>query len=195
MRLYLSLLLLSIFAWACQTSKPNAEPPRPNVILIMTDDQGYGDLGCHGNPHLKTPNIDQLHAQSVRLTDFHVGTTCSPTRAALMSGQNCNRVGVWHTIAGRSQLPGEETTMAEVFAQNGYHTGMFGKWHLGDSYPFRPQDQGFETAFFHGGGGVGQMPDYWDNDYFDDTYFRGETAEAKQGYCTDVWFDAALNFV
>ncbi len=186
---------MGCFAMAC---KPPAESPaleRPNVILIMTDDQGYGDLSCHGNPYLKTPNIDELYSQSVRLTDFHVGTTCSPTRGALMSGQNCNRVGVWHTIAGRSQLPGETITMAEIFAANDYQTGMFGKWHLGDSYPFRPQDQGFQTAFYHGGGGVGQMPDYWDNDYFDDTYFRAGTPEPKTGYCTDVWFDAALDFI
>lgn len=195
MKKLLKLLLLGCLAMACQSPAEAPQSQRPNVILIMTDDQGYGDLSCHGNPYLKTPNIDELYSQSVRLTDFHVGTTCSPTRGALMSGQNCNRVGVWHTIAGRSQLPGETITMAEIFTANDYQTAMFGKWHLGDSYPFRPQDQGFQTAFYHGGGGVGQMPDYWDNDYFDDTYFRAGTPESRQGYCTDVWFDAALSFI
>ena len=105
----------------------SAAPKKPNVILIMTDDQGYGDLSCHGNPVLKTPNLDRLHAQSIRLTDFHVGPTCSPTRAALMTGRYCNRTGVWHTIMGRSLLRKDEVTMADVFADNGYRTGFFGK--------------------------------------------------------------------
>ncbi len=184
-----------LLAVSCQPAEPSTTDSRPNVILIMTDDQGYGDLSCHGNPYLKTPNLDKLHAQSIRLTNFHVGTTCSPTRAALMTGRNCNRVGVWHTIAGRSQLAADEMTMAEVFANNGYATSMFGKWHLGDSHPFEVQNRGFQSVFAHGGGGVGQMPDFWDNDYFDDTYFRNGQPEKATGYCSDVWFDAALNFI
>lgn len=184
-----------LLAVSCQPAEPSTTDSRPNVILIMTDDQGYGDLACHGNPYLKTPNLDKLHAQSIRLTNFHVGTTCSPTRAALMTGRNCNRVGVWHTIAGRSQLAADEMTMAEVFANNGYATSMFGKWHLGDSHPFEVQNRGFQSVFAHGGGGVGQMPDFWDNDYFDDTYFRNGQPEKTTGYCSDVWFDAALNFI
>ena len=193
-----SLLLYFLCAcslWNCQSPQEPEIDQRPNVILIMTDDQGYGDLACHGNPYIKTPNLDRLHGQSVRLTNFHVGTTCSPTRAGLMTGRNCNRVGVWHTIAGRSQLAASEMTVAEVFANSGYQTAMFGKWHLGDSYPFRPQDNGFQEAFYHGGGGVWQMPDYWDNDYFDDSYFRNGKPEKTSGYCTDVWFDAALGFI
>ncbi len=167
----------------------------PNVLLVMTDDQGYGDLGCHGNAEIRTPNLDRLHGESVRFTDFHVSPTCSPTRAALMTGRYNNRVGVWHTIMGRSILPGPEVTMAEAFGANGYRTGMFGKWHLGDNYPSRPQDQGFDTALVHGGGGVGQLPDYWGNDYFDDTYWRNGETEAFDGYCTDVWFDGAMEFI
>lgn len=188
-------ILWMLLGWSCQPAEPSTTDSRPNVILIMTDDQGYGDLSCHGNPYLKTPNLDKLHAQSIRLTNFHVGTTCSPTRAALMTGRNCNRVGVWHTIAGRSQLAADEMTMAEVFANNGYATSMFGKWHLGDSHPFEVQNRGFQSVFAHGGGGVGQMPDFWDNDYFDDTYFRNGKSEKTTGYCSDVWFDAALNFI
>ncbi len=189
------LSVIAVLTWgACKTSLAQSSS-RPNVILIMTDDQGYGDLACHGNPFLKTPALDSLYAQSIRLSDFHVGTTCSPTRAALMTGLNCNRVGVWHTIAGRSQLRPEFLTMAEVFAQNGYRTGMFGKWHLGDNYPMRPQDQGFEHAFYHGAGGVGQMPDYWNNDYFDDHYMLNGEPGGYEGYCTDVWFNATLDFI
>lgn len=168
---------------------------RPNVILVMTDDQGYGDLGCHGNSVIKTPHLDELYTQSVRLTDFHVGPTCSPTRAGLLTGHYCNRTGVWHTIMGRSLLRKDEVTMGDVFSKSGYRTGIFGKWHLGDNYPFRPQDRGFDEVLIHGGGGVGQGPDYWGNDYFDDTYFRNGRPEKFAGYCTDVWFDGAMKFI
>ncbi len=175
-----------------------AQPPprkRPNVILVMTDDQGYGDLACHGNPVLRTPNLDRLHSESVRLTNFHADPLCSPTRSALMTGRYSCRAGVWATVMGRSLLRREEVTMADVFAANGYHTGIFGKWHLGDNYPFRPQDRGFQESLVHGGGGVGQTPDSWGNTYFNDTYLRYGKPEQFQGYCTDVWFDNALRFI
>ncbi|MGB9595230.1 MAG: arylsulfatase, partial [Candidatus Poribacteria bacterium] len=168
---------------------------RPNVILIITDDQGYGDLGCHGNNIIKTPNIDALHDQSVRFTNFHVGPTCAPTRAGLMTGRYCNCTGVWHTIGGRSLLRQDEVTMADIFRSNGYKTGLFGKWHLGDNYPFRPHDRGFEIALYHGGGGVSQTPDYWGNDYFDDTYMLNGEPVGFEGYCTDIWFREALKFI
>jgi arylsulfatase A-like enzyme len=171
------------------------EKRRPNVILVMTDDQGYGDLGCHGNPILRTPNLDRLHDRSVRLTDFHVGPTCSPTRASLLTGRYCNRTGVWHTIMGRSLLRKDEITLADVFSKSGYRTGIFGKWHLGDNYPFRPHDRGFDDALVHGGGAIGNTPDTFGNDYFDDTYFRNGKPEKHTGYCTDVWFDEAMKFI
>ena len=168
---------------------------RPNVVLVITDDPGYGDLGCHGNPIIETPHMDQFHTESVRFTQFHVGPTCAPTRAGLLTGRNCNCTGVWHTILGKSLLRADETTMADVFAAGGYRTGMFGKWHLGDNYPFRPHDRGFQTALYHGGGGVSQTPDHWGNDYFDDTYLRNGVPEAFEGYCTDVWFREATKFI
>jgi arylsulfatase A-like enzyme len=168
---------------------------RPNVVLVITDDQGYGDLGCHGNTVIQTPNLDRLHSQSIRLTDFHVDPTCSPTRSALMTGHYSTRTGVWHTIMGRSLLHKDEVTMADVFSAGGYRTGIFGKWHLGDNYPFRPQDRGFEEVLIHRGGGVGQGPDYWGNDYFDDTYFHNVRWKKFSGYCTDVWFDGAMKFI
>jgi len=167
----------------------------PNIVLVITDDQGYGDLGCHGNPVIQTPNLDALHAESVRLTNFHVAPTCAPTRAGLMTGRNCNRTGVWHTVMGRSILRDDEVTVAQVLREGGYRTGIFGKWHLGDNYPSRPQDKGFGEVLVHGGGGVGQAPDYWGNDYFDDTYFRNGVPTPCEGYCTDVFFREAMGFI
>ena len=168
---------------------------QPNVILVMTDDQGYGDLSCHGNPDFKTPHLDRLHDESVRFTDFHVDPTCAPTRAALITGRYSLSTAVWHTIAGRSFLHPEEVTIANVLKGGGYTTGMFGKWHLGDNYPCRPHDRGFDTAVYHGGGGVGQTPDLWGNDYFDDRYFRNGEPTQYQGYCTDVFFNEAMSFM
>ncbi len=172
-----------------------APSQRPNVVLVITDDQGYGDLGAHGNTMIRTPHLDALHKESVRLTDYHVDPTCSPTRSALMSGRYSTRTGVWHTIMGRSLMSTEEVTLAERFAANGYRTGMFGKWHLGDNAPCRPQDQGFEHVVWHHGGGVGQGPDYWGNDYFDDTYEVNGAWRTFDGYCTDVWFEQATEFI
>jgi hypothetical protein len=133
---------------------------KPNVILVLTDDQGYGEIAAHGNKIIKTPNLDLLSQQSVRLTDFHVAPKCAPTRAALMTGVYPRRAGVWHTVAGVSLMRPELPTMAEVFSNSGYRTAMFGKWHLGESYPLRPQDRGFDEVFWHKGGGVGQTPDH-----------------------------------
>lgn len=168
---------------------------RPNVVLVMTDDQGHGDLACHGNPVIKTPFMDKLFAQSVRLTDFHVSPVCTPTRASLMTGNDAVRTGAWGTTWGRSFPRSDDTMMADFFSSASYKTGFFGKWHLGDNYPFRPEDRGFQDVLRHGGGGVGQTPDYWGNDYFDDTYFHNGKAEKYRGYCTDVWFDGAIDFI
>jgi arylsulfatase A-like enzyme len=168
----------------------------PNVLLIMTDDQGYGDFACHGNPILKTPNLDRLHAASVRLTNFHVDPTCSPTRSALMTGRYSSRTGVWHTVMGRSLLCRDEVTMADVFTASGYKTGIFGKWHLGGNYPYRPGERGFgEVLTFGGGGAIGNTPDVWGNNYFDDTLRHNARLEKMSGYCTDVFFAAATRFI
>ena len=168
---------------------------QPNVIIVMTDDQGYGDLSCHGNPYVKTPALNQLYQESVRLTNFHVDPCCSPTRASLLTGQYSARSGVWHTIGGRSLLEKEKVTMADVFQSNGYRTGIFGKWHLGGNYPFRPQDRGFQEVLVHKSGSVGNRWDYWGNDYFDDTYYHNGKPEKFEGYCNTVWFDAAIDFI
>lgn len=191
-------LLVMMFFVACKRQvdpSDNRGAQRPNVILVLTDDQGYGDVGFHGNTLIKTPHLDALAQEATELSNFHVGTTCAPTRAGLMTGRNSNRNNVWHTIGGCSILNREEETMAEVFQKNGYQTAMFGKWHLGDNYPYRPQDRGFQEALYHGGGGVGQTPDYWNNNYFDDTYFRNGKPEKFEGYCTDVWFSETLAYI
>ncbi len=168
---------------------------KPNVVIVITDDQGMGDLACMGNPYIKTPNIDAFYTDAVRFTNYHVSTTCAPTRGALMSGRHSNRVNVFHTITGRSLLFEDEVILPQIFAQNGYTNGMFGKWHLGDNYPYRPEDRGFHEVVRHGGGGITQGPDYWGNDYFDDTFWHNGETEKYEGYCTDVFFSEALNFI
>ena len=167
----------------------------PNVILILTDDQGYGDIGIHGNPYVKTPEMDRLHDQSICLTNFHVDPCCAPTRSALLTGRYSSRTGVWHTIGGRSLLGTDNVTMAEVFRDAGYRTAIFGKWHLGENYPFRPMDRGFEESVIHGGGGVGANPDYAGNDYYDDVYRHNGIPEQYAGYCNTVWFTEAMKFI
>ena len=168
---------------------------RPNVVFVLTDDQGYGDLGCTGNPDIQTPQIDEFYKEAVRLTDYHVAPLCAPTRGAIFTGRRPLRNGVWATCWGRSILHEGETTLAEVFRDNGYATGLFGKWHLGDNYPYRPQDRGFTEVVAHKGGGVGQTPDFWGNNYFDDSYYQNGKLTRYEGYCTDVWFDAAERFI
>lgn len=168
---------------------------RPNIIFVLTDDQGYGDLGCHGNPIIQTPNLDQFHDESTRFTNYHVGPTCAPTRAGLMTGHYANSTGVWHTFGGRSLLRRNEWTLPSALRESGYRTGIFGKWHLGDSYPYRPCDRGFDEYVHHGGGGISQVPDYWGNDYFDDTYNTNSGMKKFEGYCTDVFFKEGLKFI
>lgn len=169
---------------------------QPNVILILTDDQGIGDLGCHGNPWLKTPNLDKFYDQSVRLTDFHVSPLCTPTRSAIITGQYPINNGAWATYKGRDLLSGPtHSTIANLFKENGYKTAMFGKWHLGDNYPVRPSDCGFDLAVQHHAGGVGELSDYWGNSYFDDVYFVNNKPTSFEGYCTDVWFNETIKFI
>ena len=168
---------------------------KPNVIVIMTDDQGMGDMSCMGNPYVETPNVDKLWADSVRLTDYHVCPTCSPTRAGFVTGRYTNRVGAWWTVRAREIVYRDEMMMSEVFKNSGYETAMFGKWHLGENYPFRPQDRGYDHVIIHGGGAISQSPDWWGNDYLDDTYFVNGKPTEVEGYCTDVWFDQAMKFI
>lgn len=178
------------------TCNPNSDKIKlPNIVLVITDDQGKNDIACEGNIYIKTPNIDKFYNESVRLTDFHVSTTCAPSRSSIMTGRHTDRLNCYHTIAGRSIVFADEVFLPQILAQNGYATGMFGKWHLGDNYPSRPMDRGFQTVVRHGGGGETQTPDYWENDYFDDTYWTNGTPKKYKGYCTDVFFEEAIKFI
>ncbi|PXX25426.1 arylsulfatase [Arenibacter sp. ARW7G5Y1] len=198
-----NILLVPVFVMALFSCKEAVKskvskvdgPKKPNVILIMTDDQGYGDLASLGSPYVKTPNLNKFYNESVRFTDFHVDPSCSPTRSALLTGNYSARAGVWHTIGGRSLLKEGMVTMADVFSDNGYKTAVFGKWHLGENYPFRPNDRGFQEAVVHGGGGIGQSPDYWGNDYYDDTYKHNGKFQKYKGYCNTVWFNEAIDYI
>lgn len=183
-------LLLPTLAWA-QTA---SAPARPNVVLVITDDQGFGDFGFAGNPVIRTPNLDALAQRSARLTNFYVSPVCTPTRAALMTGRWCQRTRAFDTYIGRAMMEPDEVTVAEVLRDAGYATGIFGKWHLGDCHPMRAMDQGFELALVLRGGGIGQPSDPigGEGKYTDPVLFRNGVREETKGYCTDVYFREAL---
>jgi arylsulfatase len=169
---------------------------RPNILFLLTDDQGYGDVSAHGNPVLKTPNLDRLHAEGVRFTDFHVSPTCSPTRSALFTGRHEFKNGITHTILERERLTLKATTLAQVLQGAGYATGIFGKWHLGDEAEYQPGRRGFDEVFIHGAGGIGQSypgscGDAPGNKYFDPTILHNGKFERTKGYCTDVFYAQA----
>lgn len=167
----------------------------PNVIVILSDDQGYGDLSCHGNPILKTPNLDALHAQSVRFTDFHVAPMCTPTRAQLLTGRDSLPAKATAVAGGLDAMCAGMPTMADIFRAAGYRTGQFGKWHLADNYPYRPEDRGFDETVWFPNACVSSSSDHWDNDYFDDIYTHNGKKQRYHGYCTDVFFGEAQKWI
>lgn len=169
----------------------------PNVIVIITDDQGYGDFGFTGNPVIRTPNLDRMAKESARMTNYYVHPVCAPTRACLMTGRYNYRTRAIDTYIGRAMMEPEEVTLAEILKQNHYATGIFGKWHLGDSYPMRPQDQGFEEVLVHRGGGIGQPsdPPGGEGKYTDPILFHNGEQVQKRGYCTDIYFDQAMDWM
>lgn len=177
-----------------QTTRP------PNIVLVMTDDQGYGDLACLGNPVVKTPNLDRLHGESRRFTDFHVSPTCAPTRCALLTGKHEFRSGITHTILERERMSLQATTIAQVLQGAGYSTGIFGKWHLGDDDDRQPGKRGFGEVFVHGCGGIGQdypgtCSDAPGNTYFDPVIRHNGVFERTHGFCTDVFFGQAQQWI
>jgi arylsulfatase A-like enzyme len=186
--------LSSVTAAAAVRRAAAASPERPNVIIILTDDQGYGDLSCHGNPVLKTPNMDRIHAEGVRFTDFHSAPMCTPTRGQLLSGMDALRNGATSVTAGRAIVRPGIPLMGQIFQAGGYSTGIFGKWHVGDNYPYRPMDRGYQEAKYFLGFGMSSAPEF-DNDYFNGRYHHNGVVKKFEGYCTDFWFRSAMEWI
>jgi arylsulfatase A-like enzyme len=167
---------------------------KPNVIVILTDDQGYGDLSCTGNPVLKTPSTDRLAAESVRFTDFHVAPVCTPTRGQLMTGMDALHNLACTVTSGRTMIRRDIPIMADFFRKGGYTTGLFGKWHLGHAYPDRPMDKGFDKCIWFKGWGL-QSEIEFDNDYDCPVYLDGTEQKKSSLYCTDLWFKEAIDWM
>lgn len=185
----------------------------PNIVLMICDDLAWGDLACHGNPYIRTPHLDALHAESTRLTRYISGPVCTPARASLMTGRYPYRTRAIDTYCGRSMMAPDEVTLPQVLRESGYATCLSGKWHLGDCYPLRPTDRGFDEALHHNGGGLGQVGDWfhWGSKafttaknrfvdaYFDPPLLHNRGGEARvvpgQGYCTDIFFDHAMAWI
>jgi len=191
----LSVLLVLLFCMAC-THQKNA----PNIILIMTDDQGYGDISAHGSPDVLTPHMDKLKTQGISLEDFQVSPTCAPTRSAIMTGRHPFKNAITHTILERERMTLGISTLPEILKKGGYTSGIFGKWHLGDEPEYQPDSRGFDEVFIHGAGGIGQAyagscADAPGNKYFDPAIKHNGTFVKTKGYCTDIFFTQALSWI
>ncbi|MFA7492802.1 MAG: sulfatase-like hydrolase/transferase, partial [Proteiniphilum sp.] len=167
---------------------------RPNVIIVLSDDQGYGDFSCHGNPVLKTPALDKLYDESIRFDNFHVSPLSTPTRGQLMTGLDAFHNKAATVLTGRNIIRRDVPTMPEIFSQNGYATGLFGKWHLGNSYPDRPMDRGFQKCIWHKGWGLLSEIEY-DNDYYETRYLDSLKIKQSGEYCTNLWFNKAMEWM
>ena len=194
-KIHLFTILFIVFLIGCEK---NRTPP--NVILIITDDQGYGDLNFNGNPNIITPALDNFAAESVRFNNFYVSPVCAPTRSSLMTGRYSLRTGVRDTYNGGAIMASSEVTLAEMLKQANFTTGIFGKWHLGDNYPSRPSDQGFDESLIHLAGGMGQVGDFTnyfkkDTSYFDPILWHNNEQKPYQGYCSDIFTENAIEFI
>ncbi len=190
------LIALSLAVVACALQAAAG----PNIVFILTDDQGYGDLSAHGNPVLKTPNLDRLRSESVRFEDFHVSPTCAPTRSALLTGRHEFKNGVTHTILERERLTLKATTFPQLLQKAGYRTGIFGKWHLGDEAEYQPGRRGFNEVYIHGAGGIGQSypgscGDAPGNSYYGPWVLHNGKFEKTEAYCTDAFFSQASRWI
>ncbi len=173
---------------------------KPNIIIVITDDQGYGPVGKHGHPWIKTPNLDKHYEKSTRFTRFLVSPTCSPTRAAIMTGRHPMKNGITHTILERERMTLNATILPQVLKTAGYTSGIFGKWHLGDEKEYQPDQRGFDEVFIHGAGGIGQAyncscADAPKNKYFDPVIRHNASFVKTKGYCTDLFFTAAMGWI
>ncbi len=177
-----------------------AAAAKPNIILVMPDDVGYGDYACLGNPIMKTPSVDAFKKQSLLLTKFHVSPTCAPTRASLMSGRHEFKNGVTHTIYERERMSLDTFTLPQMLKTAGYTTGIFGKWHLGDEEAYRPESRGFDEVYIHGGGGIGQTypgscGDAPGNTNINPALWHNGKWVKTEGYCTDLFFAQATKWM
>jgi len=194
-----SSLILPLLAFGLGTQNSFAQAEKPNILLIITDDQGYGDFGFTGNSQIETPTLDSLAAVSAQFMDYYVSPVCAPTRASLMTGRYSLRTGVRDTYNGGAIMSTDEITIAEMLKKEDYRTGIFGKWHLGDNYPSRPKDQGFDESVIHLSGGMGQVGDFTtyfqkDRSYFDPVLWKNGRQEKYFGYCSDIFTDEAIKF-
>jgi arylsulfatase A-like enzyme len=180
------ILFLTIFIMRL-AALPNADAKQPNVVLIITDDQGYGDFSIHGNTHLQTRHIDQLALESVRFDRFYVNSFCAPTRAALLTGRWPLRTGCHGVTYNAEAMKPSEVTIVEALHESGYRSACIGKWHNGEQYPFTPMGQGFDESFGFNNG-------HWNN-YFDPVLLRGSKPEKTKGYISDVLTDEAMKFL
>ena len=176
---------------ACRTEEPSPQrqqsAARPNVVMILVDDQGWGDLSLNGNTNVSTPNIDRLAQQGAQFNHFYVSPVCSPTRAEMLTGRYHPRSGVTATSAGMERLDLDETTLAEVFKQAGYATGAFGKWHNGMQPPYHPNARGFDEFY-------GFCSGHWGN-YFSPPLDHNGRLVQGNGYVIDDFTDHALRFI
>ena len=178
----------------CGNTRNPSTAEKPNIILVMIDNVGYPEFGIYDNELVNTTNLDRFAVQGIQFSRFYSNPLCAPTRASLMTGRYHYRTGVIHTSRGGAKMHGDEVTIAELLRDAGYTTGIFGKWHLGDNYPMRPQDQGFDETLIHKSGRLGQVPDK-PNSYIDPKLWENGQYVRKQGYCTDIFFDAAMGFI
>jgi arylsulfatase len=197
---FLSVMLVCLALPSTAAAAESLAGRKPNIIFLLTDDQGYGDVSAHDNPVLQTPNLDRLHAEGVRFTDFHVSPTCSPTRSSLMSGKHEFKNGVTHTILERERMSLNTITLPQILRTAGYTTGIFGKWHLGDEAEYQPNRRGFDEVFIHGAGGIGQSypgscGDAPENKYFDPAILHNGKFVKTKGYCTDVFYEQATKWI
>ncbi len=190
--------LVGLAACTSSQQKDNTaqkQAQKPNVIIILTDDQGYGDFNVNGNPYLETPNLDKLHSESIRFTDFHVSPMSAPTRGQLMTGVHCMKNGCMCTSMGRSTVHEDIPMMSNAFVDAGYNTGIFGKWHMGYNYPHRPIDRGFNKAIYFNGFGLTGMGHHWNSGYYDPYYYDNGELKQAEGYCNDFWFGEAMKWM
>ncbi|NQT02271.1 MAG: sulfatase-like hydrolase/transferase [Planctomycetes bacterium] len=185
--------------YGCSVGRSSgATAERPNIILIMADDLGYGDIGCYGSKKIRTPNIDALARGGLRFTDYHSNCpVCSPTRAALLTGRYQQRCGIEGVVtAAKHRHTGmalEEVTFAEVLKRRGYATGIFGKWHVGYNVEFNPAKQGFDEFIGYVSGNV-DYHSHIDQAGFED-WWKNLQKVPEEGYCTDLITKHGVDFI